>query len=549
MATAGDFNYEGVSVTYKFRPAQGDRQNLVVIFSGFRAFGTYDFDSVSSGLRGNILWIQDQFFGNYSYYLCHDLNFRIRDAVHALIEATRIELGLDKQHCTVAGFSKGGSAALYFGIKYDYGAIVSTVPQMNIGSYAHKNWPKAFEAMTISGSDEERKLLDNILPSLIIEDDKTDRNIYLFSSPADIQFTTEVEPYLQLFAKYENFNFVLTDSPLVREHIMVTRYNVPLILSVLAMLIDGVAPRLGAVKNGSGHHASSLPRQSLEKVRRRQETVVKLTAAPIKDGRLYAEGYGFVKGYEARRYGDIKWTVLFEGSAVRHAVRVGGTPSPELSNQYYDTEYCDYSIAGFATLGHKGINLDDLPDGLYKMKLELTHGGVVALEDLPSTRPVEIWGESGSSVVGVLGTHEGTTLIKRPVIGAEAHGAYFQEIDQWIRGMRYHVEGYFAVPGFETPRYADVSYYLVLKAIEEDYRTHVFRLGSAHRDGVSNRFADAWGDYSKSYYATPQYEGVDISALAPGKYQVNVSARFGRTMYSKRLASTLVVTDGEIAFG
>lgn len=543
MGANREFVHDGIPVTYKTRPARGDRRHLVVIFSGFRRLGTYDFDgSVSSGLRGNILWIQDQFYDNYAYYLSKDSDYKIRDAVHALIEQVRLDLGLDKSQCTMAGFSKGGSAALYFGINYNYGAIVTTVPQMHIGSYVYNNWPKAFGSMTLSGSESEREGLDKLLPDLVKTDSITARNIYLFSSEADAQYPFEIEPYLELFAKYENFNFVLTDTPLVTEHKMVTRYNVPLILATLSALIEGVAPRYGLVRNGSRNQQSALPAPSIGDVQRRKELVSGLTSAPIVDGRLYFEGYGFIKGYRASRYGDVTWQIHFDSDVGRQSYCGGGITTPELSNTFYEAEYCDYSIAGFASMARRGMELEGLPDGLYEAQLEVTHAGTTVEGQVTSSNAFEAWGETTSSIVGIRSSSVGTTLVKRPAIGPTPQDAYFKEIRHWVKGSNFHIEGYFAILGFEAPRYSDISYYLVCVDVADEANSSVIRTAAAHRDDVSERLGDGWGDYSKSYFATPRYQGVDLSVLDPGSYAAYITVRFGRVVFSNILSSKITVT-------
>ncbi|MYQ43919.1 hypothetical protein GTW40_02370, partial [Streptomyces sp. SID4985] len=67
--------------------------------------------------------------GHYSYYMCRSMDFGIEDSVHRLIESTRARLGLTRDQVSLLGVSKGGSAALYYGLKYGYRNIVTVVPQ------------------------------------------------------------------------------------------------------------------------------------------------------------------------------------------------------------------------------------------------------------------------------------------------------------------------------------------------------------------------------------------------------------------------------------
>lgn len=105
------FTYDDIDVLYKTQRGRQDRRHLVVVFSGFCPLGKYNFDgSVANGCRFDILWIKDEFEGNNAYYLCHRMNFDIQSAIIGLISSELDRLGLDKDECTLMGYSKGGNS-------------------------------------------------------------------------------------------------------------------------------------------------------------------------------------------------------------------------------------------------------------------------------------------------------------------------------------------------------------------------------------------------------------------------------------------------------
>lgn len=67
------FKYKELAVKYRFKAQSTDRNHLFVIFSGFGAKGketTYTFAGESAlHIRGNILWIKDDFYGGATYYM------------------------------------------------------------------------------------------------------------------------------------------------------------------------------------------------------------------------------------------------------------------------------------------------------------------------------------------------------------------------------------------------------------------------------------------------------------------------------------------------
>ncbi|MGW1708783.1 hypothetical protein ACWCP8_25460 [Streptomyces sp. NPDC002206] len=237
-------------VQYRFAHAKKGNQHLVVVFANFAAPDDYGWSNgVFDNLRSNILWIRDQFDGKNSYYLCKGMDFELERSVITLISNVMNSLGLTPDQCTMWGGSKGGSAALYFGLKYGFRNIVSIVPQFLIGTYLEKH-PSVAEFMMGQVTETNIRVLDNAIPDLVRAGANRGANIYVLSSPQDEQYPVQVEPFLGLFNGYENFNFIFSDSPFISDHTDVTRRNVPMLMGLINFLIDGMAPRLGFVGNG-----------------------------------------------------------------------------------------------------------------------------------------------------------------------------------------------------------------------------------------------------------------------------------------------------------
>ena len=125
----------GVLVKYKHKPKKYDFRHLIIVFSGFLKTtpGNYDFANALNDCPCDIIWINDNFEGKYSYYLANNMDFKIETAIIELISVMVKSNKLTLKDVTVTGFSKGGSAALYYGIKLNISNIVATVPQIYIG--------------------------------------------------------------------------------------------------------------------------------------------------------------------------------------------------------------------------------------------------------------------------------------------------------------------------------------------------------------------------------------------------------------------------------
>ncbi|MEV7172449.1 hypothetical protein AB0O18_22395 [Streptomyces sp. NPDC093224] len=240
-----------VPIEYRFSHARNGNRHLVVVFANFTAPDEYGMSNgVLDKVRSNILWIRDKFDGANSYYLCKGMDFSLEQSVAGLISRVLNALSLTPADCTTIGSSKGGSAALYFGLKYGLKNVVTSVPQFLIGSYVRAGIPGAARLMMGEVTDQNVHFLDSVLPDLVRSGANRGANIYLITSAQDDQYTREVEPFLGLFQGYENFNFLFNDSPLVASHSSVVPRNLPTIMGLLNLLVEGITPRMGAVSYG-----------------------------------------------------------------------------------------------------------------------------------------------------------------------------------------------------------------------------------------------------------------------------------------------------------
>ncbi|MFD0352374.1 hypothetical protein ACFVHW_01305 [Streptomyces sp. NPDC127110] len=245
--TSGTFPVE-----YRFSGAPGGSRSLFVVFANFSAPDQFGWtNGVFDRLDSNVLWIRDRFAGECAYYLCKDMDFALAESVNAVIAKVLKALDLTPADCTLWGSSKGGSAALYFGLAHGYRNVVALAPQMAIGTYVRTVHPRVARAMTGEDADGARTAaLDALLPGLARSAHRSGTSIYLVSALQDEQYATQIEPYLDVFEAREGFNFILSDSPLIEDHRQVSGRNVPTLMGIASMLAEGITPRFGSVRNG-----------------------------------------------------------------------------------------------------------------------------------------------------------------------------------------------------------------------------------------------------------------------------------------------------------
>lgn len=367
-----EFTHESLSVKYKFKPRKYDCRHLIVVFSGFGATSefTYDFENALQDCPANVLWIKDDFGNHCSYYALKNNTFEPENAVQKLISFFLDSLELEKHQCTLAGFSKGGSAALYHGIKYNYTNIVSTVPQMNIATYVIQNWPQTALNMLGDYKPDEPQPFDSALPNLLKSDKNLGKNIYLLTSEADIQYPTEIEPFKGDFVKYSNFNFFLSQSVLVRAHNQVTSHHSSLLIAIFYSLASNIAPRYGYCElKGDGIDDSKKTDIG--------SPILQLKAFSIKDGRLFVAGVGILKHVPADTWKDVKFKLCLVNTDNSETIQVelAKDNRPSLTREFYSESFTSYDKSWFCTLKHEGIDLATVPTGSYQCHLRILMSG------------------------------------------------------------------------------------------------------------------------------------------------------------------------------
>lgn len=518
------YTHEGVSVDYQFRKSRSDRQHLVVVFSGFREIDSYDFrGEASKGLRANVLWIKEKFNEHQAYYY-RSSELDIGVVVNSLIESTLEACGLSQSQCTLIGFSKGGTAAIYYGLRYDFKNIIATVPQFFVGNYLLKYRPdllsKIFPA-GIEGSSVDH--LNGYLTDLVAGDAKVDKNIYIFTSPSDEQYVTDILPNVETFEKYNNFNLIETLSPLVTQHNEVTKYNIPLIVSIIASITDNAIPRYGWVGNGMGHIQKSPRALGIERVQSRRELVAEFEQCIIREGHIYPEGHAFVMGHKADKHGMVRSSIVISSLDRKYEYQLGSVLKKELTYKYFENDECDYTSGGFASPGYRGIDLRKMEYGQYHVGVTVAHAGISVTKESVSAKGGASLSSDGADLYVLDSRRTGLRLAKRPLFRQSISEGYFDLVDYWARGSLIHVEGYFVVLGQAVPNYGDARYFLLLRDRKSGDIVLSYDLANANKKDAGILANDPYLDYSKSYYATFQFNGINIKGTPSGEYDLYVT--------------------------
>ena len=174
-------------IKYYFEKAKLNNKNkLMIIFSAFSTDeAKYNYISTLKTCDCNKLFILDDFGSKGTYYLGLKGDFNIETSVMALISYIMSKNNILFSNVISIGSSKGGSAAIYFGLKYNFGDVIAGAPQYKIGTYL-SDLSISDYALEIFGeiSDCNRIKYNN----LIRLSANTCTNIYLLTSDGDNQY-------------------------------------------------------------------------------------------------------------------------------------------------------------------------------------------------------------------------------------------------------------------------------------------------------------------------------------------------------------------------
>ena len=200
------FVYNGETIHYLHYKKKSDF--LLVCFSAYNDNGPrYDYVTSLSKYPLNRLYIKDDFVektGNY--YLGRNGNYSIEDAVFHLIEKIKEEDCPKK--LIFIGSSKGGYAALNFGIRFKNASVIVAAPQYKLGDYmyntAKKFRPALEDIVGMPVTEEKIRNLNQRLSGKINDDKEIlTQSFYIHCSSNDRTYEKHVKYLLEDLAVKE----------------------------------------------------------------------------------------------------------------------------------------------------------------------------------------------------------------------------------------------------------------------------------------------------------------------------------------------------------
>jgi hypothetical protein len=190
-----------VNLTYYFERHE-ESEFLIVVFSAMNPENQFAYNYIQTleHLKCNKLFILDSFGKQGCYYLGNNRDFSVETSVASLINYISRQCNVRMENIITVGSSKGGFAALYFGIKYNYGYIISGGPQTKLGDFLIDHLKNYEVTKYIAGdcSGEDKLYLNNIMYN-IINDMVIQPNIFIHVGKGDYSYKNQVIPLINAF--------------------------------------------------------------------------------------------------------------------------------------------------------------------------------------------------------------------------------------------------------------------------------------------------------------------------------------------------------------
>lgn len=177
---------------YLFKPQKGS-DALIIVFSAFTGEKRrYNYIKTLKDIKCNKLFILDNFGVKGSYYLYENGEDYPKNLVISLIK--NIINKIQPKRIITTGSSKGGTAAIYFGLEIGATEIYSGACQFNLGSYLHrKDHEDIFQGMMGGGAgDAQAQALNSIIPEQIHKHKGKKPTVYVVYSKKELTYERQI---------------------------------------------------------------------------------------------------------------------------------------------------------------------------------------------------------------------------------------------------------------------------------------------------------------------------------------------------------------------
>lgn len=187
-------NIDGVNYIF----VNNRSRKLIIIFDGIG--GDYNYRRSLKNSTYDQLYIKDNWAGGTSYYLYEKGSNHPEIAVSRFIETFTKEHTYDK--IVTMGSSKGGSCAIYYGLKHKVSAVYAGASQFLVGNYIgifHENKGSGYYKNVMGGIELSKgiAILNNAFALMLEQNANSPTIVHLIYSTEEHTYTDDIVPLIR----------------------------------------------------------------------------------------------------------------------------------------------------------------------------------------------------------------------------------------------------------------------------------------------------------------------------------------------------------------
>ncbi|EOB3524446.1 hypothetical protein ACIJEF_002471 [Enterococcus faecalis] len=198
-------------VKYVLQESKNKSPYLIISFSGLYSTEfqggppVYNHIRTLESIQANKLFILDSYKGQFCYYVGFGGSVDFERSIISLIMSIANRLKISANDIILTGSSKGGSAALYYSIKYYFGHAIIGAPQIYISKYLNQRANStSMRQRYYRLLGEDKKFGQSFWDNLIVNQvNLTERfpNLYFHVGEGDFHYEQHLKPIFNVFKK------------------------------------------------------------------------------------------------------------------------------------------------------------------------------------------------------------------------------------------------------------------------------------------------------------------------------------------------------------
>lgn len=233
------------NIRYFYLPPKVKSDYLIVTFSGFHGRENegigpaYNYVKPISKVDCHRIFILDDYDKAPCYYLGKNMINDYEVSVAALIMQIANQNNIYSDNIITCGSSKGGTAAVYFAFKYNFGYSCVGSFQLKVGTYLNSvsSYTRESVLKLITGDSDKQSVetLDNYFINFFKEQNNIKTKLYIHAGDKDPHYLKHVVPFLDLMNnKNKEYELDLKD---YISHGKVGTYYTEYLLETLPMIV------------------------------------------------------------------------------------------------------------------------------------------------------------------------------------------------------------------------------------------------------------------------------------------------------------------------